>query len=170
MLLDGTNSPEKHGVKADLAIFQKRNVEPFEKAPRKINQMCNSSRYIRKNRGLKTELSDTYLVTGERAQGQLNRRSKMETYCEIVKAVGAGAQRPTHIMYKANLSWSVMQDYVKNLESNGIVASAVVEGKRVYQLTQKGFTLLNKYLSIREDLSFAEGRQQPIILAQTFGY
>lgn len=115
-------------------------------------------------------MSEPYLVPGEKTQGQLNRRSRMETYCEIVKAVGGGAQRPTHIMYKANLSWSVMQEYITNLESFGILNSAVMDGKRVFHLTQKGFALLNKYLALREDLSFVDGNSQIMTVAQPFSY
>ncbi len=86
-------------------------------------------------------------------QSQLNRRSKMETYCDIVKAIGAGAEKPTHIMYRANLSWTVMQGYIKDLETQGLVVSQDSDGKRLYKLTEKGFLLLKQYVSIKEDLA-----------------
>ncbi len=76
----------------------------------------------------------------------------METYCDIIKAIGGGAEKPTHIMYRANLSWTVMQGYIKALESQGLILGQDMEGKRLYQLTDKGFGLLKQYLSIREDL------------------
>jgi predicted transcriptional regulator len=77
----------------------------------------------------------------------------METYCDIVKAIGAGAEKPTHIMYRANLSWTVMQGYIKDLETQGLVISQENDGKRVYKLTEKGFLLLKQYVSIKEDLN-----------------
>jgi predicted transcriptional regulator len=77
----------------------------------------------------------------------------METYCDIIKAIGSGAEKPTHIMYRANLSWTVMQGYIKALEVQGLVLGQDVEGKRLYQLTEKGFGLLKQYLSIKEDLN-----------------
>lgn len=76
----------------------------------------------------------------------------METYCDIVKAIGAGAEKPTHIMYRANLSWTVMQGYIKDLETQGLIVSQEVDGKRLYKLTEKGFLLLKQYVSIKEDL------------------
>jgi predicted transcriptional regulator len=76
----------------------------------------------------------------------------METYCDIVKAIGAGAEKPTHIMYRANLSWTVMQSYIKDLEVQGLIYSEDSEGKRIYKLTERGFTLLKQYISIKEDL------------------
>jgi predicted transcriptional regulator len=76
----------------------------------------------------------------------------METYCDIVKAIGAGAEKPTHIMYRANLSWTVMQGYIKDLETQALIASQEIDGKRLYRLTEKGFLLLRQYVSIKEDL------------------
>ena len=84
---------------------------------------------------------------------QLNRRSKMETYCDIMRAIGAGAEKPTHILYKANLSWTVMQGYIRALETQGLVVSTDDDGKKLYHLSDKGFQLLNQFLSIREDLN-----------------
>ena len=105
-------------------------------------------------------METTFLVEGQtnqtqqpqQQQSQLNRRSKMETYCDIVKAIGAGAEKPTHIMYRANLSWTVMQGYIKDLESQGLIVSHESDGKRLYKLTEKGFMLLKQYVSIKEDL------------------
>ncbi|MHB1907382.1 MAG: winged helix-turn-helix domain-containing protein [Nitrososphaerales archaeon] len=100
-----------------------------------------SQEYLTASLGLKSQ------------QSQLNRRSRMETYCDILRAIGAGAEKPTHIMYKANLSWTVMQGYIKALESQNLVAVADEEGKRLYHLTEKGYQLLSQFLSIREDLN-----------------
>jgi predicted transcriptional regulator len=88
-------------------------------------------------------------------QQQLNRRSRMETFCDILRAIGAGAQKPTHVMYKANLSWSVLQDYMRALEMQNLVEITNDMGKKTYRLTQKGFQLLNQFLSIREDLNLS---------------
>jgi predicted transcriptional regulator len=77
----------------------------------------------------------------------------METLCDIVKAIGAGAEKPTHIMYKANLSWTVMQGYIKDLETQGVVFSQDSDGKRLYKLTEKGYILLKQYVAIKEDLN-----------------
>jgi hypothetical protein len=45
----------------------------------------------------------------------------METFCDMLAAIGKGAEKPTHIMYKANLSWNVMQAYLKVLVTQGLV-------------------------------------------------
>ena len=77
----------------------------------------------------------------------------METYCDILKAIAAGAEKPTHVMYKANLSWTVMQSYLKSLEGRGLVMSQETEGKKTYRLSDRGFQLLKQFMSIRDDLS-----------------
>jgi predicted transcriptional regulator len=77
----------------------------------------------------------------------------METFCDILRAIGAGAEKPTHIMYKANLSWTVMQHYIKSLETQGLIIASSEQGKRLYHLSDKGFQLLKQFMTIREDLN-----------------
>jgi predicted transcriptional regulator len=98
---------------------------------------------------------DQVVVRPQPQQSQLNRRSRMETYCDILRAIGAGAQKPTHIMYKANLSWTVMQTYIKALESQNLITTVDEDGRKVYRLTEKGYQLLTQFMSIRDDLNLA---------------
>ena len=77
----------------------------------------------------------------------------METYCDILGAIATGAHIRTHILYKANLSWTVMQSYVVELEAMGLVESKDDDGRRVYALSDKGFKLLKQYLEIKEELN-----------------
>jgi len=94
----------------------------------------------------------------ERTQPQITRRSQMETFCDILRAIAAGAEKPTHIMYKANLSWTVMQVYMKSLEHQGLVVVDPDQGKRLYRLSEMGFELLNQFLNIRKDLNIPSVR------------
>lgn len=71
---------------------------------------------------------------------------------DILKTIASGVERPTHIMYKANLSWKVMQQYMRNLEAQGVVLPSDEQGRRVYRLTEKGFKLLEQFNSVREGL------------------
>ncbi len=100
-------------------------------------------------------MAQEYLVSQPAGQNQLNRRSRMETFGDILRVIGSGASKPTHIMYKANLSWIVMQEYMKTLETQGLVVTSDEKNKRLYHLSQKGFDLLNKMESIREDLQLS---------------
>ena len=85
-------------------------------------------------------------------QHQQTRRSRMETMCDILMTIAAGTEKPTHIMYKANLSWRIMQQYMRALETQGLVIASDDQGKRVYHLTEKGFKLLSQLNSLKEGL------------------
>ncbi|MGI0085101.1 MAG: winged helix-turn-helix domain-containing protein, partial [Nitrososphaerales archaeon] len=100
-------------------------------------------------------MAQEYIVTQPGGQSQISRRSRMETFGDILRVIGSGASKPTHIMYKANLSWIVMQEYMKTLESQALVLTSDEKSKRQYHLSQKGFELLNKMKTIREDLNLS---------------
>jgi len=69
-----------------------------------------------------------------------------------MQAIAEGAGRPTHIMYRSNLSWSVMQSFVHSLEQQGLIIINDTEGKKSYVLTDKGDRVLKTYLSVRKQL------------------
>lgn len=76
----------------------------------------------------------------------------MEVKIDIMQAMAEGAGRPTHIMYRSNLSWAVMRGFIKTLEQQGLVVSNDVEGRRNYILTEKGSKVLQTYTSVRKQL------------------
>ena len=92
----------------------------------------------------------------ESMKPQVPRRSRMETFCDVLRVIGAGAEKPTHIMYKANLSWSVMEDCIKSLEAQGLVVGDSDQGKRLYHLSEKGLRLSSQFLTIREELQIPD--------------
>jgi len=77
----------------------------------------------------------------------------METFGDILRVIAEGAEKPTHIMYKSNLSWTVMQHHMKILEGQGLVVTNSEQSKRSYHLSDKGFQLLSQFLNIREDFN-----------------
>jgi predicted transcriptional regulator len=76
----------------------------------------------------------------------------MEVKIDILRAIADGSGRPTHIMYRSNLSWAVMRGVMKTLEQQGLVISNEVDGRRNYSLTQKGSRVLETYQSVRTQL------------------
>ncbi len=89
-------------------------------------------------------------LNGQRMSSEKDRRSKMEMYLDILRAIGSGAEKPTHVMYKANLSWVVMRGFLENLKSQGLVEESVVEGRSSLHLSNRGFELLNQFMLVRE--------------------
>lgn len=81
-----------------------------------------------------------------------SRRSRLELKIDIMQAIKEGAGRPTHIMYRSNLSWSVMQGFIRSLESQGLVRTDESGPKKRYMLTEKGERVLKTYESVRNQL------------------
>lgn len=80
------------------------------------------------------------------------RRSRMEVEIDIMQAISDGAGRPTHIMYRSNLSWSVMQSFIRSMESQGLLVIRAAEGRKSYALTEKGQRVLETYHSVKKQL------------------
>ncbi len=87
-----------------------------------------------------------------RPKSQFDRRSKVEVYCDVLYAVGSGIEKPTHIMYKSNLSYNVLGEYIEKLAKKGLIVSEESKGKKRYHLSDKGFGVLKQFLILREEL------------------
>ena len=87
---------------------------------------------------------------------QVNRRSKLETYCDILRAISSGAGKPTHILYKANLSWTVLQNCLNTLETQGLIEVMDDDGRKAFRLSDRGFKLVEQYLSLSEGLNLSQ--------------
>ena len=82
------------------------------------------------------------------------RRSPMEMICDILKVVSTGPTKPTHILYKANMSWKVLSSYLDYLTSSGMLEKEGTEGgkRSTYTLTIKGVRVLKLYDGLRDCL------------------
>jgi predicted transcriptional regulator len=64
---------------------------------------------------------------------------------------GKQGVKPTQIMYKANLSYQMLTDYLADVLSKGLVAEqADKKGKKTYTLLQKGYDFLRDYEVIKK--------------------
>ena len=95
-----------------------------------------------------SEMPDS-LPPAEDPLGQV-RRSPMEMVCDILGVVAEGPTKPTHILYRANMSWRVLSSYLDFLIQRGLIEKADQGGKRsVYTLTVKGRSILKLYDGLR---------------------
>jgi len=79
-----------------------------------------------------------------------SRRSRFEIYIDVLKEVKSGSNKPTQIMYGANLSWKPLQGILKSLLNQGLLSENESDPrdkrtKVTYDLTQKGENVVKYY-------------------------
>ncbi len=80
------------------------------------------------------------------------KRDKLTIIHDILKAVSdrKGKIKPTHLLYKSNLSYQRMQTYIDELERRGMLIEEKNESSKMYLLTDKGYKFLEEYHRMRE--------------------
>jgi predicted transcriptional regulator len=76
----------------------------------------------------------------------------MEIYVDILKAVAEGKKKPTHIMYRANLSWTRLKRYIDFLINQGLLQEEINIGASVFTLTTKGKDVIGYFKRIEGEL------------------
>ena len=75
------------------------------------------------------------------------KRDRLQVIHDILKAIQDkdGKIKPTHILYKSNLSHQIMEEYLNELISKDFVIENKTKKGKTYSLAQKGFDYLKKY-------------------------
>jgi len=83
------------------------------------------------------------------------RRSKLDIVLNVLNAVKGGIDKPTRIMYFANLSWKPTQNILGSLVEQSLLTEIERPGnkrsKKSYKITEKGLNVL-KYFEGANDL------------------
>ena len=86
-----------------------------------------------------------------------SRRSRLELVFDILQAIQnkGGNIKPTHLMYKSNLSHKLLSSYMEELISKEMIEILSIEGKKkkiskVVSITEKGFNFLAEFRKMRE--------------------
>ena len=72
---------------------------------------------------------------------------------DIISCIKSGAEKPTQIMYKANLSWTALKDHLSLLEKGGLIKSVEYGTMTRYELTDKAMAVLMAYKKLVEDVN-----------------
>lgn len=91
-------------------------------------------------------------VEGDQNRKTLARRSQLEIRMDMLAAVKEGAEKPTQIMYKANLSWVALQTHLTQLLERDLLKWAADGNRKRYELTIKGANVMYSYIKILEEI------------------
>lgn len=80
------------------------------------------------------------------------RRTKLEIIYDILSSIQdkQGKIKPTHLLYKSNLSHKKMMLYVEELMGKGMILEEREDDKRFYVLTDTGAKFLAEFKRMRE--------------------
>jgi len=82
----------------------------------------------------------------------VGRRSRLETYIDILECISRGVESPTNIMYKANLSWLPLQTYLHSLLEQKLITLEVVGTRERYRITESGLSVLTYFNRVKVEL------------------
>jgi len=82
----------------------------------------------------------------------MQRRDRLQILHDVLHAIQLKGPKakPTHILYKANLSYKVLQEHLNEMMRQEMIVEEVLEEKKTYSLTNKGFKFLQEYQMVRE--------------------
>lgn len=75
----------------------------------------------------------------------------------MLRVIKEGAEKPTQIMYKANLSWVALQTHLTQMIDKGLLQWVTEGTRKRYELTLKGSSVMYAYQKIREEVGEEEG-------------
>ena len=80
------------------------------------------------------------------------RRGKLEIINDMLNSIKnkGGQIKPTHLLYKSNLSHSKMKVYLAELIEKDMVEEQMKKDKKVFGITDKGYEFLLEFERIKE--------------------
>ncbi|MEM1606749.1 MAG: winged helix-turn-helix domain-containing protein [Candidatus Bathyarchaeia archaeon] len=81
------------------------------------------------------------------------RRSKLEIYIDVLRITGCGINKPTRIMFAANLSWRTFKEVIADLERCGLIERKTVGDRTRIIITEKGKRILRSLESVSAEFA-----------------
>ncbi len=80
------------------------------------------------------------------------RRTKIDIMNDMLLSIQqkGGKIKPTHLMYKANLSHKLLSKYVEEFMEKGLINEEYTKNHKVYVLTDKGIDFINQYRKMKD--------------------
>jgi predicted transcriptional regulator len=86
-------------------------------------------------------------------QENLNKkRTRIEVLYDILKVIQekGGKIKPTHLMYKANLSHNSMAKHIQDLTKGSMIKKVEMAEKNFFEITPKGRQFSSQYNQVKE--------------------
>jgi predicted transcriptional regulator len=80
------------------------------------------------------------------------KRNRLEVIKDILEVIRNrnGRIKPTHILYKSNLSYQMMEDYLSELKGKRFITEIKQPKGKTYAITDKGIQYLQQYKTLSE--------------------
>jgi predicted transcriptional regulator len=80
------------------------------------------------------------------------RRDKMEIIVDILTAIQNKPHgiKPTHLLYKANLSYQRLNEYLNDLMLKNLIMQEMNKKTTLYKVTDQGYKFLAEYKKMKE--------------------
>lgn len=80
------------------------------------------------------------------------RRSVLQIRVDILRVIMEGYGKPTQIMYKANLSWNVLQSQLKSFLETEMLTVEEYGSRKKYTITPKGVEMVRSYQKVVDEI------------------
>ncbi|MEM1556843.1 MAG: winged helix-turn-helix domain-containing protein [Candidatus Bathyarchaeia archaeon] len=84
--------------------------------------------------------------------GSGKKRSKLEIYIDVLRIIKSGVNKPTRIMYAANLSWRTLKKVISDLEKRGLIECENIGDRTQIFITERGKRVLKNLEAISAEL------------------
>jgi predicted transcriptional regulator len=97
------------------------------------------------------EIEEELMPGAQGIRSRFKNRNRLGIVANILTIAKTGALK-THLMYRANLSYTMLRDYLKFLKDNELLAEShyAEEKVTIYKTTEKGNRFLESYLALKE--------------------
>ena len=82
----------------------------------------------------------------------VKRRGRLEIIADILRSIQnkGGNIKPTHLLYKSNLSHAKLKEYVDVLLNKGMIEEQMVKGRKMFFMKEQGHKFLLEFERIKE--------------------
>jgi len=82
----------------------------------------------------------------------VKRRGKLEIIADILRSIQKkeGIIKPTHLLYRSNLSHAKLKEYVNILMEKGMIEEQIVKGRKMILMKDQGHNFLIEFERIKD--------------------